>query len=249
MERVLLNTERGALPLKADGRSFYYADYNWVGKRIYSLHRWPCCSGTLPQVVADYGINTYLHDPTGIWINLCHSSEVRWAGPKGLVHLQQSGTYLDDGKVQLLLSAAEPSFFAVSVRIPGWTQSQYRVSVNGAPVTGVPLNGFLRIERTWHRDDRIDLQFAPSLRLEPLPSDGRFQHDDTVALLYGPRVLFALRDSSEHTPVLQCDSASLLAAERTGPDEWTVHNATGSRRYVPFTHVGDALYSTYVKTT
>ncbi len=53
MVRVLHNTVMGAMPLQADGRAFYYADDSVVGKRVYSVHRWPCCSGTLPQVVAD----------------------------------------------------------------------------------------------------------------------------------------------------------------------------------------------------
>jgi hypothetical protein len=62
MERVMHNTVMGALPLQPDGRSFYSSDYNVVAKRVYSVHRWPCCSGTLPQVVADYGINGFLRE-------------------------------------------------------------------------------------------------------------------------------------------------------------------------------------------
>ena len=41
--------ERG-VTLQSDGRAFYYADYNRAGQKVYSNHRFPCCSGTLPQV-------------------------------------------------------------------------------------------------------------------------------------------------------------------------------------------------------
>ena len=34
MERVMLNTILGVLPLQPDGRAFYHQDYNYVGKRI-----------------------------------------------------------------------------------------------------------------------------------------------------------------------------------------------------------------------
>ncbi len=51
MERVLLNTTAGALPLQLDGRSFYYADYNNVAKAhllrapLALLQRHPAAGG------------------------------------------------------------------------------------------------------------------------------------------------------------------------------------------------------------
>ena len=62
MERMMYNTILGAKPLESDGRTFYYSDYNFKGSKVYSPHRWPCCSGTLPQVAADYRINAYFRD-------------------------------------------------------------------------------------------------------------------------------------------------------------------------------------------
>jgi uncharacterized protein len=78
MERVMYNTVLGVKPLEPDGRAFYYSDYTFTGQKVYSDHRWPCCSGTLPQVAADYGINTYFRDPHGVYVNLYIPSSVRW---------------------------------------------------------------------------------------------------------------------------------------------------------------------------
>src|SRR5690349_10286196 len=36
MERVMYNTILGAKPLEADGRTFYYADCNFGGHKVYS---------------------------------------------------------------------------------------------------------------------------------------------------------------------------------------------------------------------
>jgi len=69
MERVLYNTILGVKPLKEDGTSFYYSDYNnQFAKKGYYRDKWPCCSGTFPQITADYGISSYLKKkiPTGI---------------------------------------------------------------------------------------------------------------------------------------------------------------------------------------
>jgi DUF1680 family protein len=93
MERVIYNTVLGAKPLRSDGRAFYYADYNFDGKKVYSNHRFPCCSGTLPQVAADYRINTYFHDPRGMYINLYVPSSVRWVHDGAVITLRQAGDY------------------------------------------------------------------------------------------------------------------------------------------------------------
>ena len=70
MERVMYNTVLGAKPMQSDGHAFYYSDYNFEGERVYSNHGWPCCSGTLPQVAADYRINAYFRDAQGVYVNL-----------------------------------------------------------------------------------------------------------------------------------------------------------------------------------
>jgi len=70
MERVMYNTVLGSLPLQPDGRAFYYSDYNFQGRKVYHGDRWPCCSGTLPQVAADYRICAYFRDARGVYVNL-----------------------------------------------------------------------------------------------------------------------------------------------------------------------------------
>ena len=51
MERVLYNTILGAKPIKEDGTSFYYSDYNnQFAKKGYYRDKWPCCSGTFRRL-------------------------------------------------------------------------------------------------------------------------------------------------------------------------------------------------------
>ncbi len=249
MERVMLNTVRGALPLQPDGRSFYYADYNVNGKRLYSVHRWPCCSGTLPQVAADYGINTYLHEAGlheagSVWVNLYQASELRWKVGTSEVRLEQSGSYVADGTVHLRVTATSPAAFTLRLRIPAWVDDPVSLQVNGRPVSATPRMGFLSLERLWRSGDTVKLVIPLSLRLEALPANGGPAHPDTVALLWGPLVLFPLREVSDGGP-LNFKRDELLRAERTGPSEWRV----GPRRFVPFVEIGDREYSTYVLAT
>jgi DUF1680 family protein len=245
MERVMHNTVMGALPLQADGRSFYYSDYNVVAKRVYSLHRWPCCSGTLPQVVADYGINGYLQERGAVWVNLYQPSELRWTEGSKSIALEQTGGYPFDSRVRLQITASEPATFALRLRIPEWAGATATLKVNGhaAPVSVV--KGFASIDRLWRTGDVVELELPMALRMEGLPTNGGPAQVDTVAAMWGPLVLFVLRQPGESGP-LSVDRNALLESERTGPREWSVRSTTGVRAMVPFVDVGDREYTTYV---
>ncbi len=247
MERVMLNTVMGALPLQADGRTFYSQDYNVMGKRVYSEHRWPCCSGTLPQVVADYGVNGYLREPGAVWVVLYQPSEVRWMEGATAVGMEQTGEYVQDGRVKLRVTAARPVRFAVRLRVPGWAGDGMTVLVNGRSLAARVDAGFATVDRVWRTGDVVEVALPMALRLQALPPDGAVSHEDTVALMRGPAVLFPLREAGETGPIAMKREA-VLGAERTGAMEWTATDAAGSRRrMVPFVDVGERVYSTYVK--
>ena len=249
MERVIHNAALGSLPLQPDGHSFYYADYNVMAKRIYSTHRWPCCSGTQPQLAADYGINGYLREPGAVWINLYQPSVLRWQEGTDTLVLEQTTEYPRDGRVVLRLrSVPRPVSLRLMLRVPAWAGGDAVVTVNGDRMPARLEHGFARVERVWRQGDEVTLTLPMALRLEALPSHGGMMHLETVALLRGPQVLFAIRDPWE-SGVLSVPVDALLSAEQTGTSEWTVQSADGPRRFVPWPEIGDRMYTTYVKAT
>ena len=236
MERTMYNTILGAKPLEGDGRTFYYSDYNFKGQKVYSPHRWPCCSGTMPQVAADYRINTYFHDERGVYVNLYIPSTVRWNHHGAQVALTQKGEYPYDSQVQLEVNTSKPREFTINLRIPGWAEKA-SVAINGKR-EAVRAGTFAHFERQWKNGDRIELELPLSPRLEPV--DGA--HADTVALLIGPVVLFAITGSQP--PVTK---TQLLAAKRTGSRSWEVETSGGAMKMLPFTEIQDEEYTTYVR--
>ena len=130
MERVMYNTVLGSLPLEADGRTYYYSDYNFKGRKVYHKQRWACCSGTLPQVAADYRINTYFRDARGVYVNLYIPSTLRWTQGGAQIALTQKSEYPYDSQVQFEVKASRAAEFAVNLRIPAWAEGA-SVSVNG----------------------------------------------------------------------------------------------------------------------
>ncbi len=239
MERVLYNSLRGAKPLSTDGRAFYYADYNFKGKRVYSDHRWPCCSGTLPQIAADVRINTFFRDGGDVYVNLYLPSTLRWRWEGADFSLRQQSQYPRGGSVVFTMEASRAAEFGVLLRIPAWAESA-SLSVNGEPHTGkIEPGRFVRLDRQWRSGDRITLSLPMELRLEAINR----RHPEVVALMHGPTVLFAL---GEGLP--EFSRKELLSAAPAGESRWMAHTARGGVEFVPVTGIGDADYSTYVRT-
>jgi uncharacterized protein len=269
MERVMYNTILGAKPLLADGSTFYYSDYNFHGRKFYKEDHWPCCSGTFPQVAADYRINTYFRDAGALYVNLYIPSTVRWTHDGAQVSLAQTSSYPFDSAVKFDLSLSKSAEFAIHFRIPSWALGA-SISVNGKLAgAGVPAlpGSFVKLRRTWKNGDRVELDLPMPLHLESIDE----RHPGTVALVSGPLVLFAVIDTvpaavpgQASTPEVITESSGhavtslyardvppvtadqLLSARKMGPQRWQVGLESGKLTMLPFTAITDQQYSTYL---
>ncbi len=182
MERMMYNTVLGAKSLLADGPTFYYSDYNFQGRKVYKENHWPCCAGTLPQVAADYRINTYFHGDDGLYVNLYIPSTIRWTHAGTHVSLTQKSEYPFDGIVNFDMALSKTTEFAIHFRIPAWADGA-SISVNGKSVpTSGAAGKFPKVRRHWKNGDRIEINLPMRLRLEAIDA----RHPRTVALLCGP---------------------------------------------------------------
>ena len=244
MERVLYNTILGAKPIQPEGWSFYYSDYAATGKRVYYKDKWPCCSGTLPQVAADYHVSIYLRAPDGVYVNLFTPSALSYEMNGARLTLEQQTAYPFSDQVELRVSASQPSEHTVYLRIPGWVAKDPIVAVNGERVAVVAKPGeFAAIRREWKNGDRVRLELPMSLRLEAVDT----QHPNLVALMRGPLVLIALADSQ---PEFDRDAVLKAAASNNPNGDWLTTSKDGTTVVMrPFMSIQDENYSTYVRTS
>jgi hypothetical protein len=242
MERVLYNTILGAWPIQADGTSFYYSDYANTGKKAWYRDKWPCCSGTFPQLAADYHISTYLRGQDGIYINLFTPSSVRWTAGPAKLQLTQVTSYPFDNKVEIQVSASQQSEQTIYVRIPAWSTPNPILMVNGTRISDAIEPGtFAPVRRTWKDGDRIEIEFPMPLRLEAVDTN----HPRTVALIQGPLVLMAIAESQ---PAF--DAQSLLRAKplNNASGDWVANSIGGGQITMrPFMTIDKESYSTYVQ--
>jgi uncharacterized protein len=241
MERVLYNTILGAWPIQADGTSFYYSDYAGTGEKVWYGQKWPCCSGTFPQLAADYHISTYLRSPDGVYVNLYTPSRVQWTDGAGRYGLKQETKYPFDNQILIQVSGSQPKEYTLYVRIPAWASPDPVVSVNSRRVSGAVQPGtFAAIRRTWKDGDRVELELPMPSRVESVDAN----HPNLVALIHGPVVLFAIADSQP-----SFDKSALLRAKpaNNAPEDWLANSSDGSSVTMrPFMNIHKESYSTYV---
>lgn len=236
MEKVLYNTVLGAKPILKDGSSFYYSDYNNHATKTYHPDKWPCCSGTFPQVTADYGISSYMRSPEGVYVNFFVPSRVSWRQNGANVALEQRTEYPYSPEVNLRVHADRPETFAVHLRVPEWAGPKTKVAVNGRAVSMEMKPGsFAPLRREWKNGDRIEYTVDMPLRLEAVDA----QHPNTVALLSGPITLFALDAVNS-----RFHRAQLLAAAKQGA-VWKVASQSGPVTFVAFPAIENQKYRLY----
>jgi hypothetical protein len=240
MERVLYNTIAGARLIQPDGTSFYYSDYNNSGaKKAWYRDKWPCCSGTFPQLTADYGISTYYHSQEGLWVNLFLPSRLTWTHGSTQCTLTQKTDYPKANAIEFEFALARPETFALNVRIPAWAGAKTTVSLNGHRAENQITPGrFLALQRTWKDGDRVEMEMEMPLRLEAIEPE----NPNLVALMRGPVALFAVGENPA-----KAARNELLAATVSpeSSDDWIVRGGAGTITHRPFAAIQDEPYRLY----
>jgi len=229
MERLLYNVSLGALPLKANGAAFYYADYNDIGTKTYHESNCPCCSGSIGQLTADYGISSYFKDATSLFVNLYLPSTVTWRDKHGrALALTQTTNYPLEPNIVMEVKTAGSVRMALRPRIPAWAGPVTVVKINGQAWTGGLTPGaFATIDRVWADGDKIELTIDMPLRYETVDK----QHLDRLAAVQGPLALFATGD--RFTSFTKTELASLSQSSQ-GSTDWLITTDAGTQVFKPY---------------
>jgi hypothetical protein len=211
-----------------------------------------CCHGSLVQAHTLHGSSVYYTDGDALVVCQYIPARLIWERPDGVVQVTmtrdaQTGSAHRPqvAAFDLEVTCAQPTEFALKLRLPWWLAGRARLTVNGKPerVTSLP-SSFCQVKRTW-ANDRVRVELPKRLWTSPLPD-----RPDTVAFMDGPVALAGLC-SEERT--LHGDSThpeTMLAPHRER--EWgawlgdyrTVGQEQGIR-FVPLYEVVDERYTVY----
>ena len=240
LERVVFN---GILAVKepdSDGDYPYYSTYGAGAHKVFYQKKWPCCSGTLVEGVADYVKNIYFRAQDGVAVNLYAPSRVQWTERGAAVTLTQKTEYPLGGSVVLRVTCAAPTEFALRVRVPGWMAATPQLRVNGKPAHADLQQGFAVVRRRWTNGDALTCEFPLQFRMEAIDD----LHPETVALLRGPLVY--VEQNPATTEAAHANPEALRPVAGT-PGVFSSHSGSRTRSYAPFYFVRDEAYTMYAQ--
>ncbi len=235
LERTLYNTMLATRTPDSDGGYPYYSNYGAQAVKKYYHRKWPCCSGTLVQGVADYVLNVYFHDDDALYVNLFAPSIVTWKRLSGTIIVEQTTNYPAADASRLTIRAGGK--FLLKIRTPAWT-SGATIRVNGRSAAPAKAGQYAVLARNWKPGDTVDVVVPQPLRTLPIDD----AHPDTVALLRGAVMYVGLNPWEElaQTPV-----ALPAALKPVRADSYLLRVGGKDLVFVPYFDVQLESYQTY----
>lgn len=238
LERVVFNALAAVKNPDSDGNYPYYSTYGDHARKVYYPKKWPCCSGTLVEGVADYVKDIYFRAPDGVTVAFYAPSELRWTKAGAEILLTQQTGYPLDGAIQLRVAAKSAASFTLRLRIPAWTAGKFTLQVNGKPVHAELRKGFAELRRSWADGDRVRLQLPLEFRTEAIDD----QHANVAALLRGPLVYVELNPPVGARRMAAPDALRPVAGLQ---GIFAAPATSQARVHAPFHFVRDERYTTY----
>lgn len=238
LERVIFNALLGAKEPDSNGDYFYYSNYHGTAQKTYYPKKWPCCSGTLVEGVADYVKDIYFRAPDGIALTLYAPSRVRWTEQGTAVTVEQRTGYPLAEKVHVSVTCSAPVSFAMRLRIPGWLEGRPSIAVNGKPAAFQTSRGFAVLQREWRTGDVVTLEMPQSFHTQAIDD----LHPNTVALMRGPLMYVEMNPLPGKAPLAPVDKLHRMG----DTNGLFCENASGRMRvHAPFYYIHNETYTTY----
>ncbi|WP_068085933.1 beta-L-arabinofuranosidase domain-containing protein [Novosphingobium rosa] len=238
LERTLYNTILATRFPDSDGGYPYYSNYGPDAQKVYYQQKWPCCSGTLVQGVADYVQGLYFHDDRTLMVNMYASSDLRWERPGGAVEISQHTDYPASDSVRLTIRNPGDGGFAMKLRIPAWAKgATVRV---GGQAQAVEPGSLATVSRAWKQGDVLELTLPQKLRVLPIDD-----HNPNMAAVMRGAVMYVGLNPWEG---IGGQSIALPAALSPMPGEAEAYRASVAGRdlvFIPYFQVQSERYATY----
>jgi uncharacterized protein len=206
LEKTLYNSMLSGVSLSAD-RFFYPNPLESNGQ--HERKAWfgcACCPSNVARFVP--AIPGYIYAKTNkeLFVNLYISNETNIIMGDTKLEVTQKANFPWDGRVEISVNPTSDSKFILKLRIPGWAMNEaipgglykflnnydepVRLLVNGE---SFPINlkdGYAIIDRTWKKDDKVNIDFPMAVRT--VTADDRIKDDNgKIAVQRGPVIYCA----------------------------------------------------------
>lgn len=187
LERILYNGLISGIGL--DGKSFFYTNAMQIKTGL--AHKdmeaarsgWfecSCCPTNLTRLIPSVPGYMYAQKNDNLFVNLFISGSADITIGKKQINIIQQNNYPWDGALTFTVNPSSSLPFNLLVRIPGWAQNiampstLYKfennsaavatIKVNGQPFTYTIQNGYAVINRTWKKNDKVEVMLPMEVR-------------------------------------------------------------------------------------
>lgn len=214
LEKILYNGLISGVGL--DGKSFFYT--NAMQVRHNQTHRdmeisrsgWfecSCCPTNMTRLLPSMPGYMYAQKDDKVYVNLYASSDASLTINGKQVSIVQQNNYPWEGELTFTVTPKSPSLpFNLLIRIPGWAQNtaipsslyafqpaatkNATITINGTPVTYTLENGYAVLNRTWKKNDKVQVNLPMDVRT--VTADSKLKDDiGKIALQRGPLIYCA----------------------------------------------------------
>jgi uncharacterized protein len=185
-----------------DGQKFFYEN-PLASLGTHHREKWfrvACCPPNIARLLASLGQYIYAVNDTDLVVHLYIQNTAQMTVGGRSVTVRQETTYPWNSAITLRLGMDEPSTFGLRLRIPGWRwDAQLKVNGDAFDLASHLEQGYVRVERVWQADDRVELELA-------MPVERMYAHPNVrqdagyVALQRGPLV-YCLEGANNKVPL------------------------------------------------
>ncbi len=200
LERALYNCVLSGVSL--DGQKFFYEN-PLASLGTHHRQEWfwvACCPPNIARLLASLGQYIYAVNDKDLVVHLYIQSTAQMTVGGREVTVRQETTYPWNGTINLRLGMDEPSMFGLRLRIPGWCQNaQLKVNGDVFDIASHLEQGYVRVERVWQADDRVELELA--MPVERMYAHPNVRQDAGCVVLQRGPLVYCLEGADNKVPL------------------------------------------------
>lgn len=139
-----------------------------------------CCPTNLVRLIPSIPGYIYAQKDDNIYVNLFINGTAQLTLHNNPLEIIQQNNYPWDGGLLFTINSKKPASFNLKIRIPGWARNEaipsslYQfqttsgqstvINVNGQPINYQVENGYAVINRTWSKNDKVEVILPMEIR-------------------------------------------------------------------------------------
>lgn len=197
-----------------DGMMCYFVPLRMGTQKKFSrpFNTFTCCVGSGMENHSKYTEGIYYEGKDGsLLVNLFIPSELNWKSKNVVV--KQESTFPESDKINFSIQPKSAVRFSLKIRQPGWAATDLKIKVNGTDAKPTKdIAGYWTINRTWKKDDRVEVRTPLQLYSESMPDN-----PNRIALLYGPLVMAGQLGKEMPDPIF---GTTVLLTDNHNVNDW-----------------------------